>query len=57
MGNAVPEVVVRVARAGDIQGLVASSDALAREDGAARDPLRNLDWAQRHAAQEYGKHS
>jgi GNAT superfamily N-acetyltransferase len=56
MGNAVPEVVVRVARVGDIQGLVASSDGLAKEDGATRDLLRNPNWAQQHAAQEYGEH-
>jgi GNAT superfamily N-acetyltransferase len=56
MDSAVAEVVVRVACAGDIEGLVASSDGLAREDGAARDRLRNPDWARQHAAQEYGKH-
>ncbi len=56
MSSSASEVLVRVARAGDIQGLVVSSDSLAREDGAARDRLRNPDWAQQHAAQEYGKH-
>jgi GNAT superfamily N-acetyltransferase len=56
MDSAGSEVVVRVACAGDIEGLVTSSDGLAREDGAARDRLRNPDWALLHAAQEYGKH-
>jgi GNAT superfamily N-acetyltransferase len=56
MGNASSDVQVRVARAGDIQGLVASSDGLAREDGATRDRLRNPDWAQQHAAEDYGQH-
>jgi GNAT superfamily N-acetyltransferase len=56
MDSSVPQVVVRVADSRDIQGLVASSDGLAREDGATRDRLRNPDWARQYAAEEYGKH-
>jgi GNAT superfamily N-acetyltransferase len=56
MDSSVPEVVVRVAGPRDIEGLVRSSDGLAREDGATRDLLRNPEWARQHAAEEYGKH-
>jgi GNAT superfamily N-acetyltransferase len=50
------QVVVRMAGPDDIPGVVATSAGLSREDGAARDPLRNVDWARLHAAQEYAKH-
>jgi GNAT superfamily N-acetyltransferase len=57
MGNETDQqVVVRVAGPDDIPGVVESSSGLSREDGAARDPLRNADWPRLHAAHEYAKH-
>jgi GNAT superfamily N-acetyltransferase len=47
---------IRRAAAGDLEGLVASSAGLSAEDGALRDPLRNPEWAQLHAARSYTEH-
>ena len=50
--------LVRIRRAvtGDVGDLVAGSAGLAAEDGALRDPLRNPQWAQTHAARAYAAH-
>lgn len=50
-GNAGDGVLIRVATTADIPGLAASNAALFAADGAARDPLRNPDWARSHAAE------
>jgi GNAT superfamily N-acetyltransferase len=44
----VADVRVRVARAEDIPGLVASSAALFAEDAGTRDPTMNVDWPHQH---------
>jgi GNAT superfamily N-acetyltransferase len=44
-----PDIEIRRAEAGDLNGLVASSAALFAEDGV-RDRLRNLKWPSEHGA-------
>jgi GNAT superfamily N-acetyltransferase len=43
-------VEIRLANIGDLEGLVASSNGLVAEDGAAHDRLRSVDWPRLHGA-------
>lgn len=45
-----PDIEIRRAQAGDLDGLTASSAALFAEDGVARDRLRDPHWPARHGA-------
>lgn len=44
------DVSIRRASVADLEGVVASSTGLFREDGATRDPLRNPEWPKLNAA-------
>lgn len=44
------DIEIRHATNSDLDGLVASSNGLFAEDGAARDRLRNPDWPRSHGA-------
>jgi ribosomal protein S18 acetylase RimI-like enzyme len=50
-GHGADGVLIREATTADIDGLAASNAALFAADAAARDPLRNPDWAGSHAAE------